>query len=104
MWQMLNWDKWFDDKYSLPTKDSQLTPFHKTTTTFWKSDDVRDWKTLGYEYEILQGRKHESKEDRDKVLEDISKLYGDPTKSLFNGLPKHEGTHDDFVITVIYDK
>lgn len=57
MWQMLNWDKWFDDKNSLPTRDSQLTPFHKTTTTFWKSDDVRDWKALGYEYEIPQGTK-----------------------------------------------
>ena len=104
MWQMLNWENWFDDDYSKPTKENELRPFHKDTTSFWKSDDVRKWQNLGYEYEILQGRKHEVKEDRDKVLKDIFKLYGKPTTELLDGLPKPGPDDDDFVITVIYDK
>ena len=108
MWQMLNWKKWFDDDYSKLTKCDELWPFHKTTTTFLKSDCVREWRDLGYEYKILQGLDHNVKEDRNKVLEDIADLYGEPTKHLFKGLPDHDGKHkdkhDDFVITVIYDK
>jgi tyrosinase len=105
MWQILNWEKWFDDNHSKPTKDNKLTPFHKDADrNFWKSDDVRDWRALGYEYEILQGRTHDSMDDRTKILEDIAKLYGNPTKNLFDRLPKDHGDQDDFVITVIYDK
>lgn len=51
-----------------------------------------------------KGRNHESKADRDKVLEDIKVLYGKPIKHLLDDLPRHEGKHDYFVITVIYDK
>ncbi|KAJ5589654.1 Di-copper centre-containing protein [Penicillium hordei] len=105
MWQILNWEKWFDDTYSKPTKDNKLTPFHKDANrNFWKSDDVRDWRALGYEYEILQERTHDSMDDRKKILENIAELYGNPTKNLFDGLPKNDGDRDDFVITVVYDK
>ena len=104
MWQMLNWEKWFDDDCSMPTKCDELWPFHKTETTFWTSNCVQEWDKLGYQYEILQGRDHNVKEDREKVLEDIEVLYGKPTEDLLDGLPPHKGEHDDFVITVIYDK
>ncbi|KAE8356243.1 common central domain of tyrosinase-domain-containing protein [Aspergillus coremiiformis] len=79
MWQILNWDKWFDDKESQKTLDKDLTPFHKDADrNFWKSDD--------------------------KILEDIATLYGNPTKTLFDRLPAAHGVQYDFVITVIYDK
>lgn len=104
MWQMLNWDLWFDDGFSKPTRDNQLIPFHKDEHTFWKSDDVRDWRKLGYDYPILSGRKHNSKEDRMDILKEIAFLYGDLTKQLYNGTPSENKEKDDFVITVIYDR
>ncbi|KAL3436396.1 hypothetical protein BDV09DRAFT_184332 [Aspergillus tetrazonus] len=79
MWQILNWEKWFDDDKSKLIKDNELTPFHKDADrNLWKSDD-----------EILIG---------------IETLYGKPTKSLYGLLPKHHGDREDYVITVVYDK
>lgn len=44
IYQALYPDKW------LQTADASadLYPFKKNATVFWKSNDVRDWKTLGY--------------------------------------------------------
>ncbi|KAJ5497079.1 Di-copper centre-containing protein [Penicillium fimorum] len=104
MWQMLHWKKWFDDDCSKPTQNNDLKPFHRTEEEFWKSDDVQNWRKLGYEYEILKGRTHHCDDDQKKIQADITKLYGNQTKKLFDGLPKQDGRQDDFVITVIYDK
>ncbi|CAG7917753.1 unnamed protein product [Penicillium olsonii] len=104
IWQSLNWDKWFDDKHSQPVRDNELKPFHDTERTFWKSDGVREWQKLGYEYGILKGRGH-GDAGRKPILDDIHRLYGSPTQNLFDGLPKGPSNeHDDYVITVIYDK
>lgn len=101
---MLNWDRWFDDEHSKLTKDNNLIPFHiDEQRNFWKSDNVRNWRELGYDFEILQGRTHSDK-DRIGILSDIDQLYGKPTKKVLDGLPKDDGDEDDFVITVIYDK
>ncbi|KAL4759696.1 uncharacterized protein BDW70DRAFT_161397 [Aspergillus foveolatus] len=105
MWQILNWEKWFDDDRSKLIKDNTLTPFHKDADrNFWKSDDVRDWRALGYDYEILQGRTHNYMDDRKGILKCIETLYGNPTKNLYEGLLKHHGDREDYVITVVYDK
>ena len=102
IWQTFNPKKWFDDKYSKPTPDDDLLPFHKSAAgRFWKSNDVQDWRKLGYDYEILQGR---TSDNRDKILKDIDTLYGVPTRTFFDGLPEVNGNQDDYVITVIYDK
>ncbi|PKY00109.1 Di-copper centre-containing protein [Aspergillus campestris IBT 28561] len=102
IWQALNPKKWFDDDYSKLTVNNDLLPFHKDAAgNFWKSDDVQDWRTLGYDFEILQGR---TSDDRDEILEDIDKLYGLPTRDLFDKLPDVNGHQDDYVITVVYDK
>jgi tyrosinase len=105
IWQMLNWDKWFDDKYSKQTKNSNLLPFHiDEQRNFWKSDNVRNWRDLGYDFEILQGRSHQSSDDRIKILQAIDELYGKATRDLFDRLPDNNGYKNDFVITAIYDK
>ncbi|KAI9370863.1 Di-copper centre-containing protein [Aspergillus egyptiacus] len=105
IWQMLNWEKWFDDKYSKQTKDNDLLPFHiDEQRNFWKSDNVRNWRDLGYDFEILQDRSPSSLEDRKNILREIDELYGKPTKTLFGRLPDFHGEKEDFVITVIYDR
>ncbi|KAJ5812716.1 Di-copper centre-containing protein [Penicillium robsamsonii] len=104
MWQMLHWEKWFDDDHSKLTRNNELAPFHRTEKEFWKSDDVQDWRKLGYEYEILKGRTHSCEDDQKKIQGNIATLYGNHTKDLFDGLPKQDDRQDDFVITVIYDK
>ena len=104
IWQSLDWDKWFDDESSQPTRNNELTPFHDTKETFWKSDEVREWQKLGYEYEILKDRGH-GLDDREPILAEIHRLYGRPTQDLFDNLPTGPSEEsDDYVITVIYDK
>ncbi|CAG8195279.1 unnamed protein product [Penicillium salamii] len=105
IWQSLNWEKWFDDRFSQKAKDNLLTPFHKDTDgTFWKSDDVREWQKLGYDYEILKGRGH-ANEHRQEILDDIKSLYGRHVETRLDKLPKGpHGENDDYVITVVYDK
>lgn len=105
IWQVLNPQLWFDDDHSKPTKDNDLSPFHKDNKrTFYKSDDVRDWRKLHYEYEILQGPTPGTDRPREDILNDIATLYGTPTKDLYGRLPEPEGSKDDYIITVIYDK
>lgn len=102
---MLNWDSWFDDEHSKSTINDNLLPFHKDEErNFWKSDDVRDWRQLGYDYPILKGRKSNNEQDRKNILKEIESLYGHSTKQLYNGLPAHHGGDDDFIITVVYDR
>lgn len=105
IWQSLNWEKWFDDVFSKGAKNDQLRPFHKDSAgNFWKSDDVREWQKLGYDYEILKGRGH-GEEHRQEILDDINSLYGRPVQNRLDNLPTGpDGENDDYVITVIYDK
>lgn len=105
MWQMLNWDLWFDDKHSKEVKNDDLLPFRKNQKgEFWKSGDVRNWRALGYDYPILKGLDCTKKGDRDKILKEIGNLYGAKTERLYDGLPLHDGYEDDFIITVVYDR
>lgn len=105
MWQALNPNLWFDDDHSKRTKNNDLSPFHKDENrTYYRSDDVRDWRKLHYEYEILRGPKPGMDRPRGEILNGIAILYGTPTKDFYGRPPEPNGSKDDYVITVIYDK
>ncbi|KIL88341.1 hypothetical protein FAVG1_08420 [Fusarium avenaceum] len=64
MWQVLNWNAWFDQPRFLqgkvPDKSQydDLLPFHAIEsddpdTGYWRSHDVRDWTRLHYSYDDL---------------------------------------------------
>jgi len=44
IYQALYPDKWLQPQDA----SANLYPFRKNATEFWNSNDVKDWKTLGY--------------------------------------------------------
>ncbi|CAG8665142.1 207_t:CDS:2, partial [Dentiscutata heterogama] len=65
LWQEIFPDGWIqqnidfngtftDEMYTTVDENTDLTPFRKTKTEFWKSSDVRDIESLGYTYPQTQ--------------------------------------------------
>jgi tyrosinase len=112
IWQTLNPDTWFIQGDS-PTSKDILTPFHKTDAKYFTSDDVRDWTTLGYQYDGLQRDSNETDDAYMKrIKKSIEKLYSSNTgrvlladrASLFRQVKVQDHTYDDYVIDVLYDR
>ncbi|KAI0890804.1 tyrosinase domain protein [Annulohypoxylon nitens] len=91
IWQSLNPENWFDGD-SESSLYNELTPFHKDkeATTF-KSNDVRDWRKLGYEYAI-------TKKDTEDIKKDIDELYGNESLTR-DSVPKR-----DYILSIRYDR
>lgn len=100
IWQSLNPEKWFDD-VSKPWLSRYLTPFHKDEKgKFFMSKDVKDWRSLGYEYSITEkGR------TSDDIINDIIDLYGNQTVVPYNvtnlGSFDNKGDH---ILSVKYNR
>ncbi|GBB89956.1 hypothetical protein RclHR1_01680027 [Rhizophagus clarus] len=65
IWQAIHPDVWIEDDgqtsgtFTDPPRkkigaETDLTPFRKSETEFWNSNDVRDIKKLGYTYPVLE--------------------------------------------------
>lgn len=52
MWQVKNWGN-EDLRPTNVEKSEPLTPFHRTETEYWTSEEVRDWTILNYQYDTL---------------------------------------------------
>ncbi|GLA51827.1 hypothetical protein CBS63078_9911 [Aspergillus niger] len=106
--------KWFDDEHSKLVQNDELKPFKKADGTFYKSNDVEVWRSLGYDYEILQKVDATTKEisnaDKGTINAKVLELYGRHTRDLYNDVPdennpKDKGDDkDDYIITVKYDR
>ncbi|ODM17575.1 hypothetical protein SI65_07250 [Aspergillus cristatus] len=104
IWQFLNPTKWFDGD-SASALNNNLLPFSKDDKhEIYKSEDVKDWRKLGYDYEILQGKDDHNQEHIRQVKKDIDTLYSKRTRALFPGLDKEERDESDYIITVYYNR
>lgn len=104
IWQFLNPTKWFDGD-SASALNNDLLPFSKNDKhEIYKSEDVKDWRKLGYDYEILQGKDDHNQEHIKQVKKDIDTLYSKRTRALFPGLDKEERDESDYIITVCYNR
>ncbi|KAI1169452.1 tyrosinase domain protein [Nemania sp. FL0916] len=91
IWQALNWDKYFDDPASSGCLNVDLAPFHKDDKGIsYTSNDVRDWRSLNFDYEITESR------DPDKITAKVNELYGESTVALPDA--------KDYILTVKYDR
>jgi hypothetical protein len=105
----LNPDTWFASDASPPSTD-RLPPFHHKFTSgevdYFTSDDVRDWVNFGYQYDMLEQKLGESKDDyitRIKVY--IATTYQNTghvllkdRDNLFKDVNIQDHTYDDYVI------
>jgi tyrosinase len=94
MWQVLNPDSYVvptaatADTYNYATGDildsqSNLTPFHDPSGTFWNSDTARDIHTFGYTYPETNSGPDVNVTDQ--VLKAVNALYGDKTTNGTDG-------------------
>ena len=69
------------------------------------SDYARNWTRFGYQYEILES----PGEDNANLRQKLSKLYNRAaalmvTASRLEGAKKIEGTDNDYIANVVYDR
>ncbi|PIG80893.1 tyrosinase domain protein [Aspergillus arachidicola] len=96
IWQSLNPDSWFDDDKSKVSKDDDLRPFHRfcektREVVFFRSDDVKDWRHLNYDYAIT---KHPS-----RVAKEVFELYGQRTSEVYK-----EFGNKDYILSIRYNR
>ncbi|KAM7210463.1 Di-copper centre-containing protein [Rhypophila decipiens] len=123
MWQTLYDNVWFTDK-DTPSPLDDLPPFrHKFDgergVDYFNSDDIRDWTTLGYQYDVLQRRTGEDDAAyKQRIRSHITDSYphtGDVILKDRHGVFSSHGEVggsvlfadqgvDDYVINVIYDR
>jgi hypothetical protein len=118
LWQMLNWDKWFnrlntDDA----TASSPLQPFHFSTNVndVYDSNRGRCWTDLNYDYDYFQlpskpadgacgGAEGQYRTD---LIAKINLDYGKTRKRILETKrtrPDFEGVDHDYIINIIYDR
>ncbi|KAM3068241.1 hypothetical protein ACMFMG_011286 [Clarireedia jacksonii] len=140
IWQELNpKDTWFNDPLPAdpdkvdpdnpdlwkadPKPTDPLNPFHKESTgrnASYTSDDVKNWRKLGYDYKILEARAEDYKADGTlnrhryvaHVRKDINKLYSTTRSEVLDAM--HTGgealketlgkNQTDYVINVLYNR
>ncbi|PWY95168.1 Di-copper centre-containing protein [Aspergillus sclerotioniger CBS 115572] len=98
IWQSLNPDKWFDDD-SQQSRNDDLKPFHKDNNAFYKSDDVRYWRKLNYDYAITQipGNDLCQVRNPEEIEDDVRRLYGRRREDLYRG-------KQEYVLTIKYNR
>ena len=76
IFQIFNPDLWFNDAKDVPTSDSDLAPFFRTAEPAkeWNSNDVRNWKMLGYQYDGLDRLPNETNAQRISRLANVLKI------------------------------
>lgn len=115
IWQTLNSDSWFASDASPPSTDP-LPPFHHQFASgaidYFKSDDVRQWLSFGYQYDVLERKSGESDEDyvtRIKVYvettyQSTGRVLLNDHDNLFKDIKIQDHTYDDYLIDVLYDR
>ena len=112
IWQVLNWNKWFDNPNSEikdPLPSDALLPFHyNKTNNSWTSDMSRDWRLSKYQYDDLKDMPagEPPTEYVHAIREHVNKLYPSTSKlvsqtSFYSSA--HE-TFDDYLINIVYDR
>jgi hypothetical protein len=112
IWQTLNPgpEHWFDHLPDDEVKSTdKLAPFRyiddKGKVQDYTSELVRNWKRLGYQYEILEA----PGKNNSVLLAELSRLYNRTAPvmmrvSRLEGDQKIEGTDNDYVANVVYDR
>ena len=112
MWQVLNWEMWFNNPNPYPKDPSPsdpLHPFHYDTQgNSWTSDRGRDWRHSHYQYDDLKDMPpgDPTPEYQASLWEHISQLYPS-TSSIIQDTPGFtlEGNKfNDYLINIIYDR
>ncbi|KAB8274760.1 common central domain of tyrosinase-domain-containing protein [Aspergillus minisclerotigenes] len=96
IWQTVNSGSWFNDDKSKVSKDDDLRPFHRfcektRKVVFFRSDDVKDWRSLNYDYAITK--------DASRIGKEIFDLYGQRTKEVY----KDFGA-EDYILSIRYSR
>ncbi|GMG07273.1 unnamed protein product [Aspergillus oryzae] len=94
IWQTVNSGSWFNDDKSKVSKDDDLRPFHRfcektRKVVFFRSDDVKDWRSLNYDYAITK--------DASRIRKEISDLYGQRTKEVYKDFGE-----EDYILSIRY--
>ena len=109
MWQVLNWDLWFDHPQALdPTPDQALHPFHDDDHhRSWTSNKGRDWRKSNYQYDDLKDMPSgvPTEEFRTSLRKHINKLYPSTSSIVAPlGYTLENDSFNDYVINVVYDR
>nr|6JU5_A Chain A, Tyrosinase [Aspergillus oryzae] len=96
IWQTVNSGSWFNDDKSKVSKDDDLRPFHRfcektRKVVFFRSDDVKDWRSLNYDYAITK--------DASRIRKEISDLYGQRTKEVYKDFGE-----EDYILSIRYSR
>lgn len=113
MWQSLNPDKWFDNLNPEDNNSTvKLLPFHKDKNfTLFTSDDVKDWTTLGYQYDVLeqapQAASTSSRLTTEHITSNIRRavnIHLNTSRKAVLAAPKIPENDNDYLINIIYDR
>lgn len=58
---------------------------------FFRSDDVKDWRSLNYDYAITK--------DASRIRKEISDLYGQRTKEVYKDFGE-----EDYILSIRYSR
>ena len=114
IWQTLNESAWFEDSDE-PKSSDELPPFHHKTKTgqiaIYTSDAVRDWTSLGYQYDVLERKAGENNDAyiaRIKAYLDSYQNTGQflmrAPENLLGPEKVKDNIYPDYLIDVLYDR
>lgn len=118
IWQTLHSNSWWPPTDDDPPATDKLSPFHHQfpngAIDYFDSNDVRDWTTLGYQYDVL--KRQSSEEDAAylaRIRAWVEHTYASTGRVLLRDnrglIPDIEGdaagrTYYDYLINVLYDR